>query len=120
MPDQYKWIYTKRTGQLYTKKILLTFDIPVLFVCTDEQEHLSLCLNVDSDTGLTVIAETCKQMLEDMEQCRIPMETVFRKAEKGELILAWYNKDENKTEFKVENAKEIPADMLPEKGAFLK
>lgn len=47
------------------------------------------------------------------------METVFRKAEKGELILAWYNKDENKTEFKVENAKEIPADMLPVRGAFL-
>ena len=120
MPDQYKWIYTKRTGQLYTKKILLTFDIPVLFVCTDEQEHLFLCLNVDSDTGLTVIAETSKQMLEDMEQCRIPMETVFRKAEKGELILVWYKKDENMIEFKVENAKEIPADMLPEIGAFLK
>lgn len=119
MPDQYKWIYTKRTGQLYMKKILLTFDIPVLFVCTDEQDHLFLCLNVDSDTGLTVIAETSKQMLEDMKQCRIPMETVFRKAEEGELILIWYDKVEKKIEYKIENAKEIPAGMLPERGAFL-
>lgn len=119
MPDQYKWIYTKRTGQLYTKKILITFDIPVLFVCTDEQEHLFLCLNVDSDTGLTVIAETSKQMLEDMEQCRIPMETVFREAEKGELLLVWYDKDEEKIECKAENVKEIPADMLPERDVFL-
>ena len=119
MPDQHKWIYTKRTGQLYIKKILLTFDIPVLFVCTDEQEHLFLCLNVDSDTGLTVIAETSKQMLEDMEQCRIPIETVFREAEKGELLLVWYDKVEKKIECKAENAKEIPADMLPERDAFL-
>ena len=115
MPDQHKWIYTKRTGQLYMKKILLTFDIPVLFVCTDEQEHLFLCLNVDSDAGLTVIAETSKQMLDDMEQCRIPMEMVFREAEEGTLILIWYDK----VEYKTENAKEIPADMLPERGSFL-
>lgn len=25
MPDQYKWIYTKRTGQLYTKKNIAYF-----------------------------------------------------------------------------------------------
>lgn len=119
MPDQYKWIYTKRTGQLYMKKTLLTFDIPVLFLCTDEQEHLFLCLNIDIDTGLTVIAETSKQMLEDMEQCRIPMETVFREAEEERLILIRYDKVEKKIEHKIENAKEIPEDMLPERDAFL-
>lgn len=111
-------IYEKNRAAIHGKNIAY-FRYSCVVCMPDEQEHFSLCLNVDSDTGLTVIAETCKQMLEDMEQCRIPMETVFRKAEKGELILAWYNKDENKIEFKVENAKEIPADMLPVRGAFL-
>ena len=47
------------------------------------------------------------------------METVFREAEKGELLLVWYDKDEEKIECKAENVKEIPADMLPERDVFL-
>lgn len=51
-----KWIKIKETGQLYLEKIIVSFDIPILFVCNDFENRKYLCLNVDEETGCTVIA----------------------------------------------------------------
>ena len=73
-----EWIKTKETGQLYLEKIIVSFDIPILFVCNDFENRKYLCLNIDEETGTTVIAETDNRTLISMLNNQVTMENVFR------------------------------------------
>ncbi|MBR1572309.1 MAG: hypothetical protein IJ655_06175 [Lachnospiraceae bacterium] len=112
-----EWISLKETGQLYLEKILLTFDIPILFVCKDYENRRYLCLNVDEDTGKTVIAQVYTEQLKDMLEDKVPMEAVFRNAVKGDVIIAEYNTDDCEIVSHNEAAMCMSSDLLPKKGA---
>lgn len=114
-----KWIKIKETGQLYLEKVIVSFDVPILFVCNDFENRKYLCLNVDDDTGTTVIAETDNQMLICMMQDKVTMESVFRNALSDRIIVVEYDSENEELITKLEDAKEISRDLLPEKGAFL-
>ncbi|MBR1702180.1 MAG: hypothetical protein IJ716_09535 [Lachnospiraceae bacterium] len=113
-----EWINIKETGQLYLEKILVSFDIPILFVCTNFEKKRFLCLNIDEESGKTVIAEINNNLLLFMLRNEITMESVFRKAEKGVVIIADYNGETEKIDTCLVNANEISADFLPKKGAY--
>lgn len=114
-----EWIKTKETGQLYLEKVIVSFDIPILFVCNDFENRKYLCLNVADETCTTVIAETDNKMLLNMLQDKVTMEYVFRNALNNRIMIAEYDNINKKIITKVENAKEISGDLLPEKEAFL-
>ena len=61
-----EWIKLKEIGQLYLEKILVAFDVPILFVCTDYAKRRYLCLNIDNETGETAIAEVSNKQLIQM------------------------------------------------------
>ena len=67
-----KWINVEEIGQLYLEKILVTFDIPILFVCSNGKNKKYLCLNIGDEDGTTVIAEISKATLSAMQQMRVP------------------------------------------------
>ena len=73
-----KWLNLVETGQLYLEQILVTFNIPILFVCHGFENRKYLCLNVDEEVETTVIAETDSETLLAMLQNKLTMETVFR------------------------------------------
>ena len=75
-----KWINVEEIGQLYLEKILVTFDIPILFVCSNGKNKKYLCLNIDDEYGTTVIAEISEATLSAMQQNKIAMEAVYRQA----------------------------------------
>ena len=75
-----KWINVEEIGQLYLEKILVTFDIPILFVCSNGKNKKYLCLNIGDEDGTTVIAEISKATLSAMQQNKIAMEAVYRQA----------------------------------------
>lgn len=114
-----EWIKTKETGQLYLEKVIASFDIPILFVCNDFENRKYLCLNIDDEIGTTIIAETDNKMLLNMLQDKVPMEYVFRNALNDRIMVVEYDSINKKIISKVENAKEISGDLLPEKEAFL-
>lgn len=114
-----KWIKIKETGQLYLEKIIVSFDIPILFVCNDFENRKYLCLNVDEETGCTVIAETDNRTLISMLKNQITMESVFRNSSENKIIIAEYNCEEEEIVSIVQEAKKIDANLLPEKEAFL-
>ena len=87
-----KWINVEEIGQLYLEKILVTFDIPILFVCSNGKNKKYLCLNIGDEDGTTVIAEISKATLSAMQQNKIPMEAVYRQAIGKKLIIAKYDK----------------------------
>lgn len=114
-----KWIKIKETGQLYLEKIIVSFDIPILFVCNDFENRKYLCLNIDEETGCTVIAETDNRTLISMLKNQITMESVFRNSSENKIIIAEYNCEEEEIVSIVQEAKKIDANLLPEKEAFL-
>ena len=69
-----KWLNLGETGQLYLEQILVTFDIPILFVCNGFENRKYLCLNVYEEVGTTVIAETDNETLLAMLQNKLTME----------------------------------------------
>ena len=114
-----KWIKLKETGQLYLEKVIVFFDIPILFVCNDFENRNYLCLNIDEEKGTTVIAETEIETLIAMLQDEKTMESVFREALNDKVIIAEYDEENGEIVTKIESAKEISEDFLPEKGALL-
>ena len=111
-----KWIKIKETGQLYLEKIIVSFDIPILFVCNDFENRKYLCLNVDEETGCT---ETDNRTLISMLKNQITMESVFRNSSENKIIIAEYNCEKNEIVSIAQEAKKIDANLLPEKEAFL-
>lgn len=68
---QKEWINIKETGQLYLEKILVSLNIPILFVCHNSKEKKYLCLNINDETGETIIALTNNSFLIDMLQKKL-------------------------------------------------
>ena len=114
-----EWIKMKETGQLYLEKIIVSFDIPILFVCKDFENRKYLCLNINEETGTTVIAETDNKTLVSMLENQITMESVFRNSVGNKIIIAEYDYEKKEVITTVQDAKEVDSDLLPEKGAFL-
>lgn len=114
-----KWINVEEIGQLYLEKILVTFDIPILFVCSNGRNKKYLCLNIDDEDGTTVIAEISEATLSAMQQNKIPMEAVYRQAIGEKLIIAKYDENSKKIISEVENSETVAANFLPQKGKFL-
>ena len=114
-----KWIKLKEIGQLYLEKVIVTFDIPLLFVCNDFQDRKYLCLNVDDEAGTTLIAETDNRTLIAMLRDKITMESVFRNAFYDRIIVVEYDVENEEIITKVEKASNISVDLLPEKDAYL-
>ena len=114
-----KWIKIKETGQLYLEKIIVSFDVPILFVCNDFENRKYICLNVDDENGTTVIAETDNKMLISMLKDIITMESVFRNASDNRIIIAEYDAENEEIITKIENAEEVSESLLPDEGALL-
>lgn len=113
-----EWIKAKETGPLFLERVLVCFDIPILFVCNDFENRKYLCLNIDDEIGTTIIAETDNKMLINMLQDKVTIEYVFRNALNDRIMVAEYDSINQKIITRVENAKEISGDLLPEKEAF--
>lgn len=114
-----EWIKIKEIGQLYLEKVIVSFDIPILFVCNDFENRKYLCLNIDDEIDTTIIAETDNKMLLNMLQDKVTMEYVFRNALNDRIMVVEYDSINQKIITRVENAKEISGDLLPEKEVFL-
>ena len=105
----------KETGQLCLEKVIVFFDIPILFVCNDFENRKYLCVNVDEEKGTTVIAETEIGTL--MLCFKIRRQWIlFLEALNDRVIIAEYDEENEEIVTQIESAKEISEDFLPEKG----
>lgn len=75
---QKEWINIKETGQLYLEKILVSLNIPILFVCHNSKDKKYLCLNINDETGETIIALTNNSFLIDMLQKKLQWKKYLR------------------------------------------
>lgn len=113
-----EWIKLKETGQLFLEKVLVSFNIPILFVCVDYEKNKYLCLNIDEETGESVIVATDNEHLLKMLKNEVTMESVFRDANDQKVIIAKYDFEEQKIVSHIENSKAVSKDMLPKQNEY--
>lgn len=113
-----EWIKLKETGQLFLEKVLVSFNIPILFVCVDYEKNKYLCLNIDEETGESVVIATDNEHLLKMLKNEVTMESVFRDANDQKVIIAKYDFEEQKIVSHIENSKAVSKDMLPKQNEY--
>lgn len=113
-----EWIKIKEIGQLYLEKVLVTFDFPILFVCVDYENRKYLCLNVDNETGKSVIVATDNKHLINMLNNKITMESVFRNSINGKVIIVEYDSHRNEIISYTEEAMVVSKSLLPKENAY--
>lgn len=113
-----EWIKIKEIGQLYLEKVLVSFDKPILFVCTDYENRRYLCLDVEDDNERIIVAQVDVQRLVDMIENRVTMEEVFRTSTQNSLIVAEYDYANREIVSTSRSSQHIEEDSLPKKGAY--
>lgn len=109
-----EWINIKGIGNLYIESILVTFDVPLLFVCKTKDNNRYLVLSEDEREYL--VSKCSDKMLLDMLQNKTPMDKVFMDSDEN--ILIQIDSKENECVGKVIDRKDLNACMLPDKGAY--
>lgn len=88
-----KWIEVDSFGSLYYESILVHFNEPDLFVCTDQYEKKYLVVLLDEDTEKYLLAETDNQNILCMINKEISMEQAFKNAKSGNAFYIFYDAD---------------------------
>lgn len=111
-----RWIAAENIGQLMYEKVLVRFDIPLLFTCLDgdKNRYLTVCYN--EETGEYVAARITDAKLLDMLQNIETMYDTFRNAD--EIALIRYIPDENEYVWNNTDQKYVSDEMLPDKGEY--
>lgn len=111
------WIQADEFGTLNLEKVLITFDVPELFVCKNERGERYIALYLDEDTNVYLLAKINSHSLVQMLTGKIPMDQVFRNTPDGN---AYYISccDGKKFSIKKVRSSEVPDCDLPEADAL--
>ena len=111
-----KWIAAENIGQLMYEKVLVRFDIPLLFTCLDEDKNRYLTVCYNEETGEYVAARITDAKLLDMLQNIETMYDTFRDTD--EIALIRYIPGKNGYIWNNVNQECISDEMLPDKGEY--
>lgn len=105
-----------RKLKLKEEKILIYYDLPILFVCTDDNNVKYLVLCTDSENLQYIIISISKDCLLDMLNKRISAYDIFTNAKEKWRVTPAENIEDDKIEI-LDNFKE---DELPKKNVYYK
>ena len=111
-----RWIAAENIGQLMYEKVLVWFDIPLLFTCLDEDKNRYLTVCSDEETGEYVAVRITDAKLLDMLQNIETMYDTFRGADGIALIR--YIPGENGYVWDNTDQEHVSDEMLPDKGEY--
>lgn len=74
-----RWTAVPELGQLYVEKVLVTFDVPELFVCRDGEGKRYLAVFEDDGDYQYLLAEVSCALLHKMLRQELPIDQVFRR-----------------------------------------
>lgn len=104
--------------ELYTEKVLVEFEIPLLFICRDKANKRYSVLCVDSEEERYLIVQSRIRDIVNMIQNTITMKELFLKAKEG---IAWMVtagesfEDDKVVQMSIQDVEDID---LPKDGAF--
>lgn len=110
-----EWYPVDKIGDLNEEIVLVRTDMPILFVCIDEEKNRYLVETLDAYDGEFVIARIENDVLRDMINNKIPMRDAFLRAEK---LFHTFFDEMFDLRSKVYPRDEMPNDLLPRKNAY--
>lgn len=113
-----KWIELEGIGKLEIEVVLVTFDVPVLFICQNEKEQRYLTMCVDEDEGIYTLVQTEKSFILQMLENKMTMEHVFRIAKNGKIFLTNYDFKNCVFGVTAHNAADFDKEYLPKEGEY--
>lgn len=113
-----EWINLEEVGTLEVETVLVTFDVPILFVCKNSRDRRFLVLCIDEEEGEYVIAEESTDSLIQMIDNKKTMEYVFRNAKNQILYVTKYDFGKQSFVVKKYNSKKIDKELLPKEGEY--
>lgn len=114
-----EWISEKKLGKLYLEKVLVTFDVPELFVCVDKkEENRYLVVLLDADNERYLCVKVTVEALLSMLCEKTSMEDTFRQASDGIAHYISFNYDTLQYDSAQRDIKSVPSTDLPERGGL--
>ncbi len=113
-----EWIELEGFGSLAVEQVLVSFDVPILFVCENQNGKRFLTLCIDDEEGRYVIAEVLTSNLIGMLNNDITMEYVFRQAVNHILYVTEYDFDKEKFNIESEDSLSVSKEILPKEGMY--
>ena len=107
----------KNIGLLNYEKILVRFDIPLLFTCLDADNNRYIVVCADEEDGIYVVGKTDPDSLIKMLKNEITMYDFFRQRE--QVFLISFDIANKEYVWQQSAQANISDDMLPDQGAFL-
>lgn len=113
-----EWIYTQTLGTLFVEIVLVFFDVPELFVCTDNDGHRYLVVFVDDDSLRYVAVPISDEVLVAMLQGKITMKQAFLLADGGVAFNIYKDFDADAFIAQQTTIQAVPAEDLPNDDGY--
>lgn len=100
------------------ERVLVEQDFPLLYVCTDNEGKMYLCLCIDPDDGEYLVAETDYKNIGKLKAGRIPIREAFKHSKK---LIKVFSRSNNINEdiCQTVNYEDLSDDDLPKEGVCL-
>jgi len=113
-----KWIEVDPFGSLYYENILVDFNEPDLFVCTDQSEKKYLGVFLDENKEMHLLVETDNQNILCMINKEISMEQAFKNAKSGNAFYIFYDANADGFVSKEVKISQVQKEDLPESNVL--
>lgn len=113
-----KWIEVDPFGSLYFENILVYFNEPDLFICTDQSEKKYLGVFLDENKEMHLLVETDNQNILCMINKEISMEQAFRNAKSGKAFYILYDADTDRFASREVKISQVQKEDLPESNVL--
>lgn len=104
--------------ELYTEKVLVEFEIPLLFICKDKSNKRYTALCVDSDEEKYLVVESRARDIVQMIQNTITMRELFLKAKNGTSWMITAGATISEDIINITPISEVADEDLPASGSF--
>lgn len=115
-----KWIQLNEIGVLYLEIVLVQFDVPLLFVCKDDDGVRYLILCIDEEEGQYLSSQISNKWLLKLLNNEVTMAEAFRHPINKRDFLIEYDFSSKKFNGHYIEVSQLTSDMLPDEGAYFK
>lgn len=112
------WVRFEQLGQLYVEQVLVKMDIPIFFICINDQMDRFACLTIDDEIGQYIVKRVELNELIETLNNKITLYDLFKNGVEKNIYLTEYNFDCNIMNNKVISVSNISDDYLPKKGEY--
>lgn len=111
------WINVPPLGAISIEKVLVTFDVPELFVCKAENKKRYLAVYEDNGPYQYLLAATTPFMLLNMFSQDISIDAMFLENPDKQIYRLFLG-DEESPEFRVDSVEQLSQEELPDQGTL--